>query len=144
METKLNYAQMTIGFWWCDSLSWKVGKVRLKFRPKLLAAVKSCPCNRRIMSHKRLSRCGIENCKSTSFYLNDGQWFCKKGHLREVNPHSHQLSSLANYLLNYAQGELEVEAENAGYGPQGTRATKTKQEQQTVHKGILRTMTKVI
>lgn len=51
-----------------------------------LAAVKSCPCNRRIMSHKRLSRCGIENCKSTSFYLNDGQWFCKKGHLREVNP----------------------------------------------------------
>ena len=36
------------------------------------------------MEYKRLSRCGIDSCKQTLFYLDDGQWFCKNGHLREV------------------------------------------------------------
>lgn len=45
-----------------------------------------------------------------------------------------------DYLLNFSQGELEVEAEDEGFGPQGSKATKTKQEQQKVPKGTLRMM----
>ena len=36
------------------------------------------------MEYKRLSRCGVDSCKQKLFYLDDGQWFCKNGHLREV------------------------------------------------------------
>lgn len=49
-----------------------------------------------------------------------------------------------DYLLNFTQGELEVEAEDEGFGPQGSRATKTKQEQQKVRKGTLRTVVEVV
>lgn len=49
-----------------------------------------------------------------------------------------------NYLLNFTQGELEVEAEDEGFGPQGSKATKTKQEQQKVPKGTLRMMMEAI
>lgn len=48
------------------------------------------------------------------------------------------------HLLNFAQGELEVEAEDEGFGPQGSKATKTKQEQQKVRKGTLRTVMEVV
>ncbi|RPB28945.1 hypothetical protein L211DRAFT_817189 [Terfezia boudieri ATCC MYA-4762] len=34
-------------------------------------------------SYRRLNRCGIDNCKTTLYYLEDGQWFCKNGHRRE-------------------------------------------------------------
>lgn len=36
------------------------------------------------MEYKRLSRCGIDNCKQTQFYIENGRWFCKNGHMREV------------------------------------------------------------
>ncbi|KAF8439226.1 hypothetical protein BGX38DRAFT_1134601 [Terfezia claveryi] len=34
-------------------------------------------------SYRRLNRCGIDNCRTTLYYLEDGQWFCKNGHRRE-------------------------------------------------------------
>lgn len=37
-----------------------------------------------------------------------------------------------------------MEAEDEGFGPQGSRATKTKQEQQKVRKGTLRTTVEVV
>ncbi|KAH8155266.1 uncharacterized protein LAJ45_00275 [Morchella importuna] len=66
------------------------------------------------MDYKRLSRCGVDNCKQTLFYLDDGQWFCKNGHLRE--------------------GELEIEAEDEGFGPQGDRAARKNQEKEKVQR----------
>ncbi|KAG0637729.1 hypothetical protein HOY80DRAFT_971467 [Tuber brumale] len=62
------------------------------------------------MEYKRLSRCGVDGCKQTLFYLDDGQWFCKNGHLRE--------------------GELEVAADDEGFGTQGSRASKATQEKE--------------
>lgn len=35
-------------------------------------------------TYRRLNRCGIDNCKASLYYLEDGQWFCKNGHRREV------------------------------------------------------------
>jgi hypothetical protein len=42
------------------------------------------PSEYRYMEYKRLSRCGIDNCKQTLFYPENGRWFCKNGHMREV------------------------------------------------------------
>ncbi|PWW73115.1 hypothetical protein C7212DRAFT_359489 [Tuber magnatum] len=66
------------------------------------------------MEHKRLSRCGVDGCKQTLFYPDDGQWFCKNGHLRE--------------------GELEVAADDGGFGAQGSRAAKTAREKEKKEK----------
>ncbi|RPA94487.1 hypothetical protein L873DRAFT_1700998 [Choiromyces venosus 120613-1] len=66
------------------------------------------------MEYKRLSRCGVDGCKQTLFYLDDGQWFCKNGHLRE--------------------GELEVAADDEGFGTQGSRAAKATQEKEKKEK----------
>ncbi|CUS09105.1 unnamed protein product [Tuber aestivum] len=62
------------------------------------------------MEYKRLSRCGVDGCKQTLFYLDDGQWFCKNDHLRE--------------------GELEVAADDEGFGTQGSRAAKATREKE--------------
>ncbi|CAZ80192.1 unnamed protein product [Tuber melanosporum] len=62
------------------------------------------------MEYRRLSRCGVDGCKQTLFYLDDGQWFCKNGHLRE--------------------GELEVAADDEGFGTQGSRAAEATQERE--------------
>lgn len=36
--------------------------------------------------YRRLSRCGVDNCPETRFYLSEGRWFCAlNGHLREVS-----------------------------------------------------------
>ncbi|KAL7268566.1 hypothetical protein RUND412_008808 [Rhizina undulata] len=69
------------------------------------------------MQYKRLSRCGIDGCKQTLFHVDDGQWFCKNGHLRE--------------------GELEVEADDEGLAGHGAKATRIAKEKEKTTK-ILR------
>ncbi|KAA8895369.1 hypothetical protein FN846DRAFT_969991 [Sphaerosporella brunnea] len=67
-----------------------------------------------MVEYKRLSRCGIDNCKQVHFYLENGRWFCKNGHMRE--------------------GELEMAADDEGFGQTGARATRAKVETKKVHK----------
>ncbi|KAI5779245.1 hypothetical protein EDC01DRAFT_309706 [Geopyxis carbonaria] len=66
------------------------------------------------MEYKRLSRCGIDGCKQTKFYLEAGQWFCKIGHLRE--------------------GEIDAAADDEGFGPTGRKAARASTETKRVVK----------
>ncbi|KAF8477206.1 hypothetical protein BDZ91DRAFT_672662 [Kalaharituber pfeilii] len=59
---------------------------------------------------RRLNRCGIDNCKATVYYLQDGQWFCKNGHLRE--------------------GELDIDEDEFTAGNTGARAKKKEEEKE--------------
>ncbi len=35
--------------------------------------------------------CGVDNCRVTQYYLEDGQLFCRNGHRKEVEPVSHRV-----------------------------------------------------
>ncbi|KAI5851020.1 hypothetical protein BZA05DRAFT_354028 [Tricharina praecox] len=56
------------------------------------------------MEYKRLTRCGIDNCKQTLFFPENGRWFCKNGHMRA--------------------GELDMAADDEGFGQVGARAAR--------------------
>ncbi|TGZ83085.1 hypothetical protein EX30DRAFT_148106 [Ascodesmis nigricans] len=66
------------------------------------------------MEYKRLSRCGVDGCRQTLFYVDAGQTFCKYGHLR--------------------QGELQLTDETEGFGPSGARAVRAAVETKKVYK----------
>ena len=51
------------------------------------------------MEYIRGEVCGVENCRATQYYLEDGLWFCKNGHIREVLIEYHlRLPSIAILL----------------------------------------------
>jgi len=59
--------------------------------------------------YRRLNRCGVDNCKTTLYYLEDGQWFCKNGHRREV---SFPQGNSNIYADRTKQGELDLEEDD--------------------------------
>ncbi|KAI5785102.1 RNA polymerase I-specific transcription initiation factor Rrn7 [Peziza echinospora] len=58
--------------------------------------------------YQRLGRCGIDNCKATLYYIEDGQSFCKNGHRRE--------------------GELDIDEDEFTTAAVGARVKKSKEE----------------
>ncbi|KAI5814252.1 hypothetical protein BZA77DRAFT_345832 [Pyronema omphalodes] len=63
---------------------------------------------------RRMGRCGVDNCKQTRYTLQDGQWYCRNGHLKS--------------------GEVEMEADDEGFGQVGRAARREKTEVRKVLK----------
>ena len=36
------------------------------------------------MEYLQADVCGIDNCRATQYQLEDGRWFCRNGHQKEV------------------------------------------------------------
>ncbi|KAI9789192.1 MAG: Pol I core factor CF [Peltula sp. TS41687] len=88
------------------------------------------------MEYIRGEVCGVENCRATQYYLEDGLWFCKNGHIREVQ----YVLSLASPLLSLKvivlysvltplQGRVQVHADDEQFGG-GTQGTTTRRQRE--------------
>ncbi|KZF23440.1 hypothetical protein L228DRAFT_282169 [Xylona heveae TC161] len=59
------------------------------------------------MEYVKGERCGVENCRSNRYYVEDGLWFCRNGHRKE--------------------GRIQVEEDEDAFGTQGKKTRKKRE-----------------